>query len=139
METQSDTLKEVLSELFALLEAQETTSAALLQFLKDQGIASDEKLSSYLDQAGRASNVKWRAARMRMEYLLTPIQKETADKDKSKQAEPKEAESPEVVNKPEEAERKNQTKHTGNTQQQKHAQTKSAPTHHTANLPTEHP
>ena len=91
METQSDTLKEVLSELFALLEAQETNSAALLQLLKDQGIASDEKLSTYLDQAGRASNVKWRAARMRMEYLLTPIQKEPADKDKSKQAESKEA------------------------------------------------
>src|SRR5712672_2953961 len=79
METQSDTLKEVLSELFALLEAQETNSAALLQLLKDRGIASDEKLSTYLDQAGRASNVKWRAARMRMEYLLTPIQKEPAE------------------------------------------------------------
>jgi len=104
METQSDTLKEVLSELFALLEAQETNSAALLQLLKDQGIASDEKLSTYLEQAGRGSNVKWRAARMRMEYLLTPIQKETADKDNSKQAEPKEAEPKEAE--PKEAEPK---------------------------------
>src|SRR5258706_12240838 len=108
METQSDTLKEVLSELFALLEAQETNSAALLQLLKDQGIASDEKLSTYLDQAGRPSNVKCRAARMRMEYLLTPIQKEPADKDKSKQPEPKEAQSPEFANKVEEGKRKNQ-------------------------------
>jgi len=113
MEKQSDTLKEVLSELFALLEAQETNSAALLQLLKDQGIASDEKLSTYLDQAGRASNVKWRAARMRMEYLLTPIQKETADKDKSKEAESKEAQSPEVANKTEEGKRKNQAKDNG--------------------------
>ena len=131
METQSDTLKEVLSELFALLEAQETNSAALLQLLKDQGIASDEKLSTYLDQAGRASNVKWRAARMRMEYLLTPIQKKTADKDKSKQAEPKEAqskeaESPEVANKTEEGKRKNQAKDTGNEKEEKQAETKSA-------------
>ncbi len=131
METQSDTLKEILSELFALLEAQETTSAALLQLLKDQGIASDEKLSTYLDQAGRASNVKWRAARMRMEYLLTPIQKETADKDKSKQAESKEAQSkeaqsPEVANKAEEGKRKNQAKDNGNEKEEKQAETKSA-------------
>ena len=74
METQSDTLKEILSDLFALLEAQETNSTAVLQLLKDQGIASDEKLSTYLYQAGKASNVKWRA-RMRTEYLLTPIRK----------------------------------------------------------------
>jgi hypothetical protein len=131
METQSDTLKEVLSELFALLEAQETSGAALLQLLKDQGIASDEKLSTYLDQAGRASNVKWRAARMRMEYLLTPIQKETADKDKSKQAEPKEAQSKEaqsseVANKEEEGKRKNQAKDNGNEKEEKPAETKSA-------------
>src|SRR5712671_3438114 len=108
METQSDALKEVLSELFALLEAQETSSAAVLQLLKDQRIVSDEKLSTYLDQAGRASNVKWRAAPMRMEYLLTPIQKETANKDKSKQAEADETQSPEVANKAEEGKRKNQ-------------------------------
>src|SRR5882762_2044766 len=131
METQSDTLKEVLSELFALLEAQETNSAALLQLLKDQGIASDEKLSTYLEQAGRASNVKWRAGRMRMEYLLTPIQKETADKDKSKQAEsneaePKEAQSPEVANKAQEGKRKNQAKDNGNEKEEKQAETKSA-------------
>ena len=67
METQSDTLKEILSDLFALLETQETNSTAVLRLLNDQGIASDEKLSTYLDQAGKASNVKWRAARMRME------------------------------------------------------------------------
>jgi hypothetical protein len=125
METQSDTLKEVLSELFALLEAQETNSAALLQLLKDQGIASDEKLSTYLDQAARASNVKWRAARMRMEYLLTPTQKETADKDKSKQAEPKEARSPEPANKAEE-DKPGKAKDNGSKKEVKQAETKSA-------------
>jgi hypothetical protein len=86
MEVQQDSLKEVLNELFTLLEAQETSSAAVLQLLKDEGIASDEKLATYLDRAGNASNVKWRAARMRMEYLLTPIQKQSSGNDKVKEA-----------------------------------------------------
>ena len=129
MEAQSDTLKEILSELFALLETQETNSTAVLQLLKDQGIASDEKLSTYLDQAGKASNVKWRAARMRMEYLLTPIQKETAGSDKS-QPEPKESQSPEAVNKLKEDQRNNQAKDNqakgnANKKEQEEASTKS--------------
>jgi hypothetical protein len=85
MEAQTEPLKEILGELFALLEAQETNSVAVLQFLKDQGIATDEKLAPYLEQAGRASNVKWLAARRRMEYLLTPIEKKTTDVDKVKE------------------------------------------------------
>ena len=82
METDANPLKEVLDELFTLLETLETHSAAVLQFLKDQGITTDEKLAPYLERAGNASNVKWRAARLRMEYLLSPIQKETKDKHK---------------------------------------------------------
>jgi hypothetical protein len=126
METQLDTLKEILSELFALLETQETNSTAVLQLLKDQGIASDEKLSTYLDQAGKASNVKWRAARMRMEYLLTPIRTETAGSDKSKQPEPKESHPPEAANKLEEEQRSNQAKDDANEKEQRQASTKSA-------------
>jgi hypothetical protein len=80
METNANPLKEVLDELFTLLETLETHSAAVLQFLKDQGVTTDEKLAPYLERAGNASNVKWRAARLRMEYLLSPIQKETKDK-----------------------------------------------------------
>jgi hypothetical protein len=126
METQSDTLKEILSELFAFLETQETNSTAVLQLLKDQGIASNEKLSTYLYQAGKASNVKWRAARMRMEYLLTPIQKETAGSDKSKQPEPKESQPPEAAHKFEEEQPNNQAKDNANEKEQKEASTKSA-------------
>ena len=85
MEVQTEPLKDILGELFALLEAQETQSAAVLQFLRDQGIATDEKLAPYLEQAGRASNIKWLAARKRMEHLLIPIQKETADGNKVKE------------------------------------------------------
>jgi hypothetical protein len=85
MEVKTEPLKEILSELFSLLEAQETHSAAVLQFLRDQGIATDEKLAPYLEQAGKASNIKWLAARRRMEFLLTPIQKETADGNKQEE------------------------------------------------------
>ena len=85
MEVQTEPLKEILGELFALLEAHETHSMAVLQFLRDQGIATDEKLAPYLELAGRASNIKWLAARKRMEYLLTTIQKETTDGNKDKE------------------------------------------------------
>jgi hypothetical protein len=76
MEPNVEPIKEILDELFSLLETFETQSIAITQFLKDQGIASDEKLAPYLDRAGNASSVKWRAARARMQYLLSPIQKE---------------------------------------------------------------
>jgi hypothetical protein len=82
---QTEPLKEILAELFSLLETLEANNTAVLRFLHDQGIATDEKLTPYLEQAGRASNVKWLAARKRMEHLLTPIQKEASDGDKGKE------------------------------------------------------
>lgn len=84
METNPEPIKEILEELFSLLESLETQSLALTQFLKDQGIATDERLAPYLDRAGNASSVKWRAARARMQYLLSPIPKGTTDKEKDK-------------------------------------------------------
>jgi hypothetical protein len=77
METNPNQLKEILGELFSLLEAMETSNLAVLQFLKEKGIASEKEFAHFLEQAGNASSVKWRAARVRMEYLLTPIKKET--------------------------------------------------------------
>jgi hypothetical protein len=84
MEMNPNPLKEVFDELFTLLEVQETQIAAVLQLLKDTKVTTDQKLASYLEQAGNASNVKWRAARLRMEYLLSPVQKELKEKDKEK-------------------------------------------------------
>src|SRR5258708_30970445 len=63
-------LEEVLEDLFRYLELLETQSGAVLQYLKDKGIASDEHLAPYLEQAANASNVKWRAARVRMRHLF---------------------------------------------------------------------
>src|ERR1700688_1572867 len=92
METNPEPIKEILDELFSLLETLETQSLALTQFLKDQGIATEEKLAPYLDRAGNASSVKWRAARARMQYLLSPVPKPAGDtekdKNKDKKAEP---------------------------------------------------
>jgi chemotaxis protein histidine kinase CheA len=94
METNPEPIKEILDELFSLLETLETQSLALTQFLKDQGMATDEKLAPYLDRAGNASSVKWRAARARMQYLLSPVAKKTDDeaKDKNKESEQPQAE-----------------------------------------------
>jgi hypothetical protein len=102
-------IKEVLDGLFTLLETLETQNAAVLEFLKDQGIATDEKLAPYLVRAGSASSVKWRAARARMAYLLAPAPKKATDhreqpvekQPQLKAAEPKEAVSKEVGSKQE--------------------------------------
>lgn len=88
MENNPEPIKEILDELFSLLETLETQSLALTQFLKDQGIATEEKLAPYLDRAGNASSVKWRAARARMQYLLSPVAKKTDDQAKDKNKEP---------------------------------------------------
>ena len=65
-----DILKQILDELYSSFEDSETHSAGLLLFLKDQGIASDEKLAPYFKQAANTSEVRWRAARVRMSALL---------------------------------------------------------------------
>src|SRR4030081_1797752 len=63
-------VEQILDDLYSSFEDAETQSAAILLFLKDQGIATEEKLAPYFEQAGRASDVRWRASRVRMASLL---------------------------------------------------------------------
>ena len=84
--------QEILHELFPAFETLETQSAALLQLLKDKGIANEEELAAHFEQAGKASSVRWLAVRVRIEYLLSSAMK-TAEQDAKKEL-PKTMESP---------------------------------------------
>ena len=86
-------IKEVLNELFSLLEDLETRNEAIQEFLKAEGIVTDEKLKPYFDQAGNAASVRWRAARVRMEHLFSPVPAAVGDREPAKPA-PKEKEGP---------------------------------------------
>jgi hypothetical protein len=61
---------QLLNELVTSLEESETQSTAIMLFLKGEGIATGQKLAPYLEQAGKASDVRWRAARARLGALL---------------------------------------------------------------------
>jgi hypothetical protein len=69
----NETAKEIFEHLFSLLEDLETRSTATLQLLRAKGIATEEELATHLDQAGNASSVRWRAARARINHLLSPV------------------------------------------------------------------
>jgi hypothetical protein len=63
-------VQEILHELISSLENLDTQSNAVLQFLNDKGMATDEELARHLEQAGNASSVRWRATRARIDYLV---------------------------------------------------------------------
>jgi hypothetical protein len=64
-------VEQLLDEMLAALEELETKATATLQYLKDKGHATDEDLAPYFEQAGNASNVRWRASRLRMMSLVS--------------------------------------------------------------------
>lgn len=64
-------MQEILHELFSSLEALDTQSTAILQFLQAKGIGSEADLAPYFEQAGSASSVRWRAVRVRIDYLIS--------------------------------------------------------------------
>ena len=74
--------QELLNELGSSLENLQTQQSALLQFLKDKGIVTDEQLSPYLDQASNARNVEWRAARLRLQRVFDTSEQERQAQEK---------------------------------------------------------
>jgi hypothetical protein len=81
--------RELLDKLGSSLENLETQQAALLQFLKDKGIVTEEQLAPYLNQAGDASSVRWRAARARLEHIFSAAEQkeqEAAKRQEERQA-----------------------------------------------------
>jgi hypothetical protein len=92
-------VEQLLDEMLTSFEDLETKASAILQFLKDKGNATDKDLAPYLEQAGKASNVRWRAARLRMMSLLSsalknielPERRSEAPPPSQKTAEPKQA------------------------------------------------
>jgi hypothetical protein len=67
--------QELLDEFLPTLEVLDTENTAILQFLKDKGIADEEQLAPYLEQAAKASDVKWRATRLRLNHLISSAAK----------------------------------------------------------------
>jgi hypothetical protein len=88
-------VQEILHQLFASLEALDTQTSAIRQFLKDKGIATEQELAPYLEQAGNASGVRWLAVRVRIDHLLSsamkPVEQDAKDakKDSAQSAENK--------------------------------------------------
>jgi len=80
--------QELLNELGSSLENLETQHAALLEFLKGKGIVTDEQLAPYLSRAGDASSVRWRAAHVRLEHLISAA--EQSEQQAAKQREERE-------------------------------------------------
>lgn len=83
---------EILEELSSVLQRVEAQSTAILELMKEKGIAKDEELALYLQRANEASSVRWRATRVRLEHLLSGLAKhdqqskdERAEKEEDKE------------------------------------------------------
>jgi len=72
--------QEILDVLLSSLEAMESQSTAVSQFLKAKGLATDQELAPHIQQAENAASVRWRAARVRIDHLLAGALKQ-AEKD----------------------------------------------------------
>lgn len=66
---------EILEELSSTLQRVEAQSAALLEFVKEKGIAREDELAPYFERANAASSVRWLAIRVRLGHLLAGVEK----------------------------------------------------------------
>lgn len=66
---------EILEVLSSTLQRAEAQSAAILEFVKEKGIAKEDELATYLERANAASSVRWRATRVRLAHLLAGLEK----------------------------------------------------------------
>ncbi len=119
---------EILEQLASAFQGLETQSAALLEFVKDKGIAKDDDLAPYLERAGAASAVRWRAVRVRMARLLASAEKSEQHagsakreqkKDRDKAAESQKSQPPE---KPAQADQHSQDEHSQDKRSTKQAE-----------------
>jgi hypothetical protein len=74
-------VKQIFAEIFSSVEDVEAQNAAILQFLKDKGMANDKELAPYLERAKTSSGVRWVAIRARIEYLLFSAMKKEEEKE----------------------------------------------------------
>jgi hypothetical protein len=80
-------VNEILDELVSSLEPLEAQNTAILHFLKAKGIATDENLAPFLEQATNASNVRWRCFRLRTAALISSAMK-APEKEPQRQEQP---------------------------------------------------
>ncbi len=76
---------EILEELSSALQRVEAQSSAILEFVKDKGIVKENELAPYLERANAASSVRWRATRVRLERLLSGLEKRQESKEQRKE------------------------------------------------------
>jgi len=89
MNSDNEAVKEVLDVLFSHLEKLETQTEGMMQFLKEKKKVTDAQLGPYLENAGKAANVRWRAARVRIEYLIAGAARaEEKEREKDREKKP---------------------------------------------------
>ena len=70
--------EQVLEELLPYLECIDAQIGGIVQLLKNKGITTSEEFAQYVQQADKASHVRKRGLRVRMEYLFSCAAKRSA-------------------------------------------------------------
>ena len=105
-------LQELLNAIISSLESLEARIEAVYQFLKAKGGASDKDLAPFLEQSANASNVRWRAFRVRAEALIAGALKDREKESKAEQSEPESESRKPQATESEKAETQDDTKAT---------------------------